>query len=166
MKETEVDRIDEELETESRIYEIGFHIVPSVGESGLSAEVSKLKSSIESNGGVIFDEALPQIITLAYQMDKSINQERHKFNEAYFGWIKFEASPSSTLKIKEDLDLNEHILRFLIIKTVRESTIYSQRISQKKHYDETTGVKGKTAESKKEKSPELELDKTIEELVV
>lgn len=152
-------------EGDSRVYELGFHIVPIVGDEGVEAEFSKIKASIEKVGGKIFDESFPEKRTLTYKMDASINQERFKFKESYFGWIKFEAGPEEVVVLKEALDLNEHIFRSLIVNTVRENTIYGPRILPKKS-QEDDGEKEKISEAKEPEVKEEEIDKSIEELVV
>jgi ribosomal protein S6 len=110
---------DERLE----VYEIGFHIVPIVSVDALPAEVNAIRSLIESNGGVIISEGKPTSVSLAYDLSRMRSGKREKFDNAFFGWIKFEVSSEAIGIIKQGIEKNENILRHLIIKTVRENTL-------------------------------------------
>ncbi len=77
--------------------------------------------------------------------------------------MKFEVAGSSIPLIQKELDKNENILRSMIIGTVRESTMYTQKPAYKA---ETEGsVEDKPVEEVKEMSEE-DIEKTIENLVV
>ena len=64
-------------------------------------------------------------------MSKIIQNTRHKFDTAYFGWIKFEISSLQVSELKNKLDIDSNFLRFLILKTVRENTIAAKRFLHK-----------------------------------
>jgi hypothetical protein len=74
----------------------------------------------------ISDE-MPKMIPLAYSMTKIISNIHKKFNNAYFGWIKFTMDSEKVLELKKKLDLDSNLIRFLILKTVKENTIASKR---------------------------------------
>lgn len=162
-------------EAETQVYELGFHIVPTVEETNLSTEVDAIKSLIEKNGGTFISEEFPKNITLAYTIVKNIEGKIKKFDNAHFGWVKFEMKTDSIINVKEGIDLNKEVLRYLIIKTVKESTLIPKTaISPKVEVKNTktqTSLKttpeseGKDKENK-EPASEKELDKTIDELVV
>jgi len=159
----------EEL-ADNRIYELGYHIVSSIPEEKLPAEVTVIKDVLESNGAVFISEEFPKLRHLTYTMTKVIGARHLKFDTAYFGWMKFEMIPASVLAVKKILDLNESILRFIIIKTVRENTLaVAKPPSYRTEEKPIPGIDDKG--EKKEapvKSPvsEAELDKTIDALVV
>jgi ribosomal protein S6 len=158
---------DDDIETQ--IYELGYHIIPSVGEKHIADEAGKIKSSIEKAGGVLIAEESPKTIHLAYSMIKKVSGKNEKYSSAYFGWIKFEIKTDGISRVKAALDDNGKILRFLIIKTVRESTR-----APKSALSPITEVAAprkiaKAPPKKIEKSvpiSEEELDRTIEELLV
>jgi ribosomal protein S6 len=164
-------------EAETQVYEIGFHIVPTVEEVDLGKEVDSIKSLIESNGGVFISDEFPKNIDLAYTIVKNIEGNIKKFDNAYFGWVKFEMKTDSIINVKEELDLNKNVLRYLIIKTVKESTLTPKsvispkgevaRVTTPRTPLKTEAVKEESQPVKAEKTPvsEEELDKTIEELV-
>src|SRR3989338_6813909 len=93
--EATVDAAEEKAE--GKIYEIGYHIVPSVPEEKLGAEVSSLKDILEKGKATIISEEVPKLRTLAYEMRKESAGKYSKYNSAYFGWIKFEAEPIEAL---------------------------------------------------------------------
>jgi len=148
---------------ETEIYEVGYHIMPSVPEEKLPLEVSAIESAIVSkNGGIMIASEAPSKIELAYTMAKKIGATRHKCDEAYFGWFKFEMSASNVNTLKTFLDAQDNILRFILIKTTRENTIVGDKLLAAEK--EALAPK---EEAKVEKAvvTEAELDKTIDELV-
>ena len=164
-----------EIETddaETQVYEVGFHIVPSVEENDLAEEVSAIKSLIEKREGVFVSDEAPKLINLAYTIAKDIEGKKYKFNTAYFGWIKFEMNTNNIAFVKEGMDANKNILRYLIIKTVKESTLVPKTaMFTKSESSKKSKVKLKSEQNKEEvkkKTPisEEDLDKTIEELIV
>jgi ribosomal protein S6 len=152
-----------EAEAERKIYEIGFHIVPSVPEDKLGAEVSSLKEILGKNGASIISEEAPKMRVLAYEMQKEIAGRRQKFSAAYFGWIKFESSPEGALAIDSAFKKNPLVLRYLIIKTVRENTMIVPKIpSYRKAEAPKMKERKETEPPEKVKVSELELDKAID----
>lgn len=157
-------------QADNRIYELGYHIVSSIPEEKLPAEVTVIKDLLESNGAVFISEEFPKLRHLSYTMTKVVGAKHLKFDTAYFGWMKFEMAPESVLAIKKVLDRNDNVIRFLIIKTVRESTLV---VAKAPSYGKTEekpipGIDGKDEKDTPVKSPvsEAELDKTIDALVV
>ncbi len=160
---------------EPRIYEIGYHVVPTVAEDKIELVVDTIKESIKKMQGTIISEDIPKLVELAYSMDHVVENKKTIFNSAYFGWIKFEGNPKNVIKIKDFLDKNESILRFIIIKTVKESVLPKKSGNKTKQVSSTKKVAkeitdtntGTDAKNKvKEVVSEEEVDKAIEELVV
>ena len=92
---------------------------------------------------------------------------KRNFDIAYFGWIKFDPGEASVAKIKKFLDENENTLRFLLINTVRENTLFSPKIQDAVLAKEETKPAKKNSPEKEIKSPisQEELDKTIDKLI-
>ena len=154
-------------QADNRIYEVGFHIVPSIPEEKLSSELTAIKDVLEKSGAVFISEEFPKLKPLSYQMTKVLGPKHLKFDTAYFGSVKFEMAPENIDTVKKTLELSETVLRFLIIKTVRESTM--SVIKPAYRPTEAKPIPG--IDTKKDalvKSPvsEAELDKTIDALVV
>ena len=119
-----------ENSTEARdfkVYELSFHILPSVAEESLAEEFGNLKDIIQSRGGTFFSDDFPRHVELAYEVTKTLANKKERFNQAYFGWIKFEIDPDKILEINNIVKLDEKILRFLIIKTVKENTMSAKK---------------------------------------
>lgn len=158
---------------ETAIYELGYHVLSSIAEEGLPAEVSNIKSVIEKKGGVFISEEFPVLTRLEYTMEHNIGGKRNKYDTAHFGWVKFELSPAEINNVKKELDDNENLLRFLIIHTVRENTRVPKHVllansedSEKPANKPTIIKKPKKEEEKKEEVSMDEIDRKIEELVV
>lgn len=151
-------------ESESLVYEIGYHLIPTVDESKIVEEVMKLKSLIEKTGGVIVSEEMPKMTILSYDISKNIDSKKQKFNKAYFGWVKFETDPAQISDIKNKVENLADILRFMIIKTVREDTMHVPKIPMFKK-DNSRGEKGEE-HAEKTKTSEVEIDKSIDELII
>jgi ribosomal protein S6 len=155
-----------ELETELRVYEVGYLLLPYIQEADIAAEAGHIKEAIIAAGGNPFAEENPRLLTLAYPMYKVFSNKKTKFENAYFGWIKFDGEPKSVLKLKKTLDAEEKVLRFLITKTVRENTLV-----RKTAPFASKPIKPAVKEVVKEDEPkevinEEELDKTIEDLIL
>src|SRR3989344_5109338 len=113
--------------SDRRVYELGYLLVPTLSEENVPASYGDLKNLIIELGGEIISDEMPKNIALAYSMSKVVQNVRSKFNTAYFGWIKFETDPEKVLELKKKLDMDVNLIRFLIIKTVRENTIAAKR---------------------------------------
>lgn len=111
----------------TQIYEIGYLLVPTIEEERIPEAYGNLKETVTSFGGELISDEMPKSIGLAYSMLKVISNVRHKFNTAYFGWVKFEMSTEKVTELKKKLDLDTNVIRFLIVKTVRENTMATKR---------------------------------------
>lgn len=145
------------------VYEVGFHVVPTVSPENLPKEVDAVKAVLGGAGATVISEEFPKLRNLAYTMIKPIGPVRHRFDTAYFGWIKFEGPKESALEVDKALKASDKIIRHLVIKTVRENTIYGPKIlgEEKKDAPKAEG-------EVKEKAPAApeDLDKSIDKLVV
>lgn len=112
---------------EPRIYEVGYLLSPAVREEDLAGRVDDLKASLTKIGASVIAEGNPEFIDLAYEMSRIIDNKRVRFNQGYFGWIKFDVEPAKLEVVKEFFDTNTLIIRSLIISTVRENTIVSKK---------------------------------------
>jgi ribosomal protein S6 len=112
---------------DDRIYEVGYILLPTLGDENVPVEYGNLKELIASLGGEVIADDMPRITPLAYTMVKVIQNIRNKFDTGYFGWVKFSMEPSKVLELKKKLDLNTKVLRHLIMKTVKENTIAAKR---------------------------------------
>lgn len=153
--------------TEPRVYELGYHLVPTLAEEQIPGASGAVRGMIERISKDIIAEDLPVFIDLAYTVVKTIEHKNKRFDEAYFGWIKFEASPAGIAELEEALKKDENVLRYLITKTVRESTFIAKKfVSTKvKALEEDISPATEEAVSATEAPVDEALDKAIEELV-
>jgi ribosomal protein S6 len=153
----------EEKEIRTSVYEVGYLMVPTIAEESLGGEVTLFKDMFTENGAIFISDEYPKLIELAYEMSRSINNKKQKFSYGYFGWVKFECSTSSAKNIKAILDKDEKLVRFLMIKTVRENTM-----SVKRSYGKQDGAKRRPVQKTEEAEVinEETIDKEIDALVV
>lgn len=156
--------------TERKVYEIGFHLIPTIADEHIAQKVSIIKEFIGDMGGFVISEGEPRTVQLAYPMSKVIANKKHYFKTAYFGWIKFEMAPLSVDLLKNKVQNSEDIFRFIIISASRESfapVIRPLFRSVPRKREDTTSKKAAPAMTEQEAlmTPE-ELDKTIENLII
>jgi len=147
------------------VYEVGFHVAPTVPEDGVAAVVDKIRSALD--GAEIISEQFPQKMKLAYTIILSDSGKREKSNEAYFGFIKFATERGAIPMFEQALRAMKDVLRFLLIETVREDIVITPRravFASDRLEGETLKKPTDTPEEKAEVSEE-ELDKSIDALV-
>ncbi len=105
-----------------RIYEVGYHIIPTVAEDAVEKIVGTFRSTIESNGGSFIAEGAPALMKLAYDMEAREGDRKVRHDRSFFGWIKFEAAPAAAEALNEALRTDPQILRHIVFQTVREDT--------------------------------------------
>jgi ribosomal protein S6 len=154
--------------SEEKIYEVGYHIVSSVSEENIPAEVEKIKTYLAKEKAIIISEEAPKLRPLAYPIKKAYGGTYKVFDKAYFGFIKFELGEDADIKTVDlSMKNNESVLRYIIIKTVRENTMYSPKITVFSNKDakiKTTFKEDKVVKSEKQATIE-EIDKSIDALV-
>lgn len=118
-----------EIETtvDSRVYEVSYIFDNRLDESAALAKSEALKQSIATLGGSFVSEETPYLRELAYEMIRVINNINVRFTEGYFGWIKFEMSADKVRDFDKTLKGDEEIVRYLVVKTVKENTVYTKR---------------------------------------
>jgi ribosomal protein S6 len=158
---------DENVE-EGQIYEVGFHILPTLAEEKLPEIVVRIKDVITNNGGEVISDDFPKQKVLAYEIKKRIDTKYVRFNRSYFGSVKFEILSGEVEKIKKEMESNGDILRFIIVKTVRENTMYTPKYqSMSRGNVEEKVAKSEVVEPvEKVEISEEEIDKSIDELLV
>lgn len=152
-------------EKNGKVYEFAFLLVPTIPEEGIAGAFGELKAILEKVGATFVSEELPHLITLAYEMSRVIANKKTKFSSGYFGWIKFELDPALTAEFKNTIDRREEMIRYLIIKTVRENTVASKKSfvhggdARRRTYTKKEEVPGVPVDSEA-------IDKEIDALVV
>lgn len=146
------DIIEENVEADPKLYEIGYLLTPLIPVDKLADEVNLVRSAIEKEKGLITDEETPKNRQLAYEIKK--------FNMAYFGWIKFMARPDAIEGLKKNLEENGNILRFLILSAMQEIAFQKPAREPK-----LKNIEKQSADlPHKEKIKEEEIDRKLEEI--
>lgn len=112
---------------DSRVYEISFIFDNKLDEGAALEKGNAIKQSIATLGGSFISEEAPYMRELAYEMTRVQKNVNVRFNEGYFGWIKFELAGDKIKDLEKGLKLDEEIIRYMVVKTVRENTVYTKR---------------------------------------
>lgn len=147
---------------DTQVYEVGFHILPTVEEGRLQEVLTRMKDLLALKNANVISEDFPKLRQLAFTITKESQGKNLKFNKAYFGAIKFEVAKESLPEIDKAVKNDAEILRYIIVKTVKENTVYYSKNLEAVKEDGEDKVEEKPA---KEMSAE-EIDKSIEELVI
>jgi ribosomal protein S6 len=111
---------DMELDSkESVAYELAFHILPTIAEGEVNQVLETIKDLIKKEKGEIFDEEAPERFELAYEIVKHIEGKNRKFKSAYFGWVRFKATPADVVALNAEIAINNAILRHLLVKLTK-----------------------------------------------
>jgi ribosomal protein S6 len=112
---------------DSRVYEVSYFFDNKIEESAALAKVDALKQSIATLGGSFVSEEAPYMREMAYEMIRVVNNVNIRFNEGYFGWIKFDLSADKVKTFEKTLKDDEEVVRYIIVKTVAENTVFTKR---------------------------------------
>ena len=156
--------MEEENKDNIQIYELGYHLIPDLDENGVSKEVLSLKDKLESLGGHIISEAFPESKNLAYDISKRMEVGYKTFSKSFFGWVKFELESDKIKELHSFANSNNSVIRFIIVKTVRENTLYSSKMVSGNKKD--TSQVGEIEGEQKIEISEEEINKSIDELIV
>lgn len=160
-------KVENKTDTSS-VYEISYILLPNLSAEESLKELSSIQEAILSNKGEIISFENPVMIDLAYPMVKVTTSSRTKCQKGYFGYVKFEMESSSVSEVKKYAELNANIVRFLIIKTVRENTLLNGKMVLKKE-EKPMKVDDEIVSEDVVKSEVIDdalLDKSIDNLVV
>lgn len=147
------------------VYEVGFHVVPTIPEGEVGAVVEKIRAALSKGGAEIITEKFPEKMTLTYTIERATSGKREKFGEAYFGFIKFATEREFIGSLEEVLRSMKEILRYLLVETVREEAMARRAIFTSDRLEGET-IKKPAAAPEESKGPvsEEELEKSIEAL--
>ena len=112
-------------ESVTSVYEIAYHLLPTVPEEGLTAEVKKIHDFLIENGASLVGDRFPTPFHLAYTLTKRIAGKIERFTDAHFGWVAFEMPRANSVRLKTWLDENPSMLRFLITRTSKDEVAAS-----------------------------------------
>lgn len=156
----------EAAEVVSRVYEVGYHILPSFKEEDLEGIVGAIRSVIEKAGGSFIAEGAPALTKLAYPVAVKTRGKRDEYDRAYFGWIKFDAAVATAHVLEESMKRDPAILRFIVFRTVREETRARVKLATIRDVKRTDTIKPALTKPEVSSEPvsEEDLDKALETL--
>ncbi|MSR70554.1 hypothetical protein EXS62_00735 [Candidatus Kaiserbacteria bacterium] len=146
------------------VYEVGFHIIPTVGEDGVPAVLEKIRTLL--GDAEIISQTFPTKRALAYRVERAQAGAREKYLESYFGFIKFATEREMIPAIEQGLRSIHEVLRYLLIQTVREDITQAPRraVFSSDRLEGKTIEKPVMAPEKAAEVSDAELDKSIEAL--
>jgi ribosomal protein S6 len=115
-------------ETNKKVYEVSALFVPELSVEELSQGVESIKNKLATLESEVISEGQPVHIKLAYTVEKHINNKIRRADYAHFYWVKF-ATEAANIKSLEQflkLEMGEKIVRYLLVKTVRENTVLTE----------------------------------------
>jgi ribosomal protein S6 len=151
--------MEKTAEREVKVYEIGYLIVPSIPEEKVAGQMSIIKDILAKHKAEVIADESATLRPLAYTMIKKIGTVNRRFDSAYFGWVKFEAAPVEVRLIEKEVKEIESILRLLLINTVREHTLLSNKLNLESSDKEMSG------DNKKGPASIEDMDKSIDQTV-
>jgi ribosomal protein S6 len=95
-----------------RFYETTVLLDPKIGEEEIEKNLKKIETLITSLGGEMIDVGRKGLQKLGYTIKRN--------REAYYTFFKHNSPPNTLVRLKEQLKLNEAILRFGVILADRE----------------------------------------------
>lgn len=145
------------------VYEVGFHVVPTVAEGDVAGVVEKIRAEVAKGNAEIITEQFPARMTLAYMVERATSGKREKYTEAYFGFIKFATERENIAALEAMLRNTKEILRYLLVETVREDAPVRRAIFTSDRLEGET-IKKPASAPEESKGPvsEEELEKSIE----
>lgn len=107
-------------DSEPQVYEVGYHLLPSLSEQEVTATVKDLMNFLKKEGASLVGEQAPQMVDLAYSIERRVNGKFVGVRTAYFGWVAFELSPAAIGTVNQFIDTNPAVLRHIVITTTKD----------------------------------------------
>jgi len=156
-KNKDADMIVDELEetgSESRVYELGFHLDPELPTEEVKKEYQAVRALIAKMGGIVA-EGEPEKIPLAYTISRQETSGRRDFDSAYFSWIVYETSADNHSEIISAAGANKRIIRFIDLITTKDSARHSVEVRE-------LSLKTPERTSEPEEASDSDLDAALE----
>jgi len=152
---------DETLEnggSESRVYELGFHLDPELPTEEVKKAYQTVRGLIEDKGSIVV-ESEPEKIQLAYTISRQEVAGRRDFDSAYFSWVVYETSAENHAEILSAVNAEKRIIRFIDLITTKEAA---------RHFIEARelAIKGPESAEDAEAALGADLDAAIESAVI
>jgi ribosomal protein S6 len=166
---------EKEIQETGKLYELGFHLVSTIPADKIADEFNKLKDLIKKHKGEVVKEGELKTTNLAYTIIKKIAGQNIRFKQSYFGWVKFTIPSDEVIPLKEELNLIDTIIRFILIKTVDDyahstNKIADEMMQSSDEIEEEVEIEGLETDVEIDSEVETEdsneeIDKAIDEII-
>lgn len=102
------------------VYEVGYHLLPQLSDEDVQTAVKNLTAFLKENGAVFIGEKAPEKVDLAYAIERRVEGRYQSVRSAFFGWVAFELEPRLIAEVKKFMDMNQNVLRYLIVTTSKD----------------------------------------------
>jgi ribosomal protein S6 len=160
MAKRDKEMLEDEIadDTETRVYELGFHLDPELATEEVKNAYHTLRELIVRKGSLVA-ESEPQNIPLAYTISRQDTAGRRDFNSASFCWIVYEAFVSAHADILKVASADTRVIRFIDLITTKDAA---------RHAIEMRELAIKTTECTKDPEEVIgaELDAALEHVAI
>ncbi|MEX0934807.1 MAG: 30S ribosomal protein S6 [Candidatus Paceibacterota bacterium] len=142
-------------ENDLKLYELGYHIVPTIAQGKIEDTVREISSLVEKHGGSVRGGEFPEMRDLAYSVTQRTDSGKKEYKTAYFGWMNIDLSAEEIDSLKEELRSLDSVLRFILLTKKEDDTPEGDMFDRG----------SKSAKKEEKKMDEEEIDEKIDELV-
>ena len=119
----------EDTGSETRIYELGFHLDGELPQEEVKKTYQAIRDHVSGNGTIIA-EGEPTKVPLAYTISRQETTGRRDFDTAFFCWIAYEADGAGHEAVLGNAKSQPSIIRFLDIKTDAEAAKHAAEMHE------------------------------------
>ncbi|MDB5244807.1 MAG: hypothetical protein JWN18_677 [Parcubacteria group bacterium] len=148
----------EDIGTDPRVYELGFHLDPELPVEEVKKVYQALRTGIEGKGTIVA-EVEPEKIPLAYTISRQDVAGRRDFDSAYFGWIVYEATPLNHAEVIAAADSDKYVIRFIDLITTKDAARHALEMKE-------ISMKMPEKEDDTEETAGAELDAALESVAI
>ena len=119
----------EDMGSEPRVYELGFHLDPELPTEEVKKAYQAVRELIAEKGAIVA-EVEPEKIQLAYTISRQEVAGRRDFNTAYFAWIVYEMVATSHAEILAAASANKALVRFIDLITTKDAARHALEVHE------------------------------------
>ncbi|MCL6642107.1 MAG: 30S ribosomal protein S6 [Candidatus Bipolaricaulota bacterium] len=93
---------------QTRSYELLYIVRPDLPKAALEEAITKFQKAVHEGGGHVLKIDEWGLRTLAYQI-------KH-LDKGYYVFMEFQGTPDQVRKLEERLKLDEHVLRYQVVR--------------------------------------------------
>ncbi len=158
---------DQVKDREAQVYEVGYHLLPTLSESEVEAAVKDMRSFLSKEGAQFVGEKMPEKVDLAYAIERRTEGKYQSVRSAYFGWVAFSLAPGVTATVKKFMDTNPSVLRYILVTTSEDEVkaVMEGKVLVPKAVASTDAIAApKRVEEESAVVSEVDLDKALDSM--